>query len=133
MGEIYENNYKIVSLGHHYNRSFTIVHHLENLSSIDYRYNKTFSINYKDLNNKIKKIKFQFFARKRNKCKYSAITMKCDQILRKKNCLNFTDIKTNIFNLNLKKSCMLILNDLKKKNQSLLIILIKKIIIYQMF
>ena len=35
----------------------------ENLSSIDYRYNKPF-INYKDLNNKIKKIKLKFFARK---------------------------------------------------------------------
>jgi len=111
-----ENNYKIVSLGHHYNRSFTIVHHLENLSSIDYRYNKTFSLNYKDLSNKIKKIKFQFFARKKNKCKYSAITIKCDQILRKKRIFKFHKYKKLIsFNLNLKKSCMLILNDLKKE------------------
>ena len=45
----------MVTLGHHYSRSFTHVHYLESLSKVNYRYNKKFSLKYTNLNNKISK------------------------------------------------------------------------------
>ena len=110
-----DDDYKIITLGHHYNKSFTIVHHLEKVASVSYRFDKNFTLSYSDLNNSKTNKSYQFFARKKNKCKYSAITKICDTTLRKKKLFIFYKYKKLIcFNLGLKASCKLILNDLKK-------------------
>ncbi len=113
----FKNNYKMVTLGHHYNTSFTMVHFLEKISNVNYRFDKKFYVNYVDANKKKVKKYFYFFARKKNICKYSAITKKCDIVLKKRRLFNFYRYKKLIcFNLKLNETCDLILNDLKKRS-----------------
>ena len=110
-----DEDYKMITLGHHYGRSFTIAHYLERISSVSYRFDKNFKLNYSDFNNSKKNKEYQIFARKLNKCKFSAITKVCDSTLRKKKIFIFYKHKKLIcFNLGLKKSCKLILDNLKK-------------------
>ena len=111
------NNYKMVTLGHHYNTSFTIVHFLEKMGKIDYRFDKKFFVKYIDFNRKKTTKYFYFYARKKNKCKFSAITKKCDYVLRKKKLFNFFKFKKLIcFNLKLNEGCKLISSDIEKKS-----------------
>ena len=54
-----EHKFKLVTIGHHYVRSFTIVHYLENLSNVIYRFKKKVIIDY-STNDKTFKRKFSF-------------------------------------------------------------------------
>lgn len=114
-----DENFKLVTIGHHYVRSFTIVHFLERKSKVKYRYDKTFKIKYNDLKtNQIKK--FIFFARKINICNHSTITFYCDKIFLKKKIVKFVKYKKLInFSVNLKEASKLILTDLKKRKPKL--------------
>tara|TARA_Y100000816_G_C26105812_1_gene587621 strand:+ start:1334 stop:2206 length:873 start_codon:yes stop_codon:yes gene_type:complete len=114
-----KENFKLVTIGHHYVRSFTIVHYLERLSGVKYRFDKLVEIQYINFKGRKKK-KFEFFARKLDICKHSTITFKCDKIFFKKKIFKFFKINRLIsFNLNLKKASRIILNDLKRKNTTL--------------
>lgn len=111
-----DKRFKLITLGHHYNRAFTISHYLEKLSNINYRYDKSFDIKYID-GKKITKEKFFFYARKKNICKFSAITKECDNFFRKNNIFKYYRTKKLIcFNLDLFKASTIILKDLKNKN-----------------
>ena len=68
---------------------------------------------------KLKKKKFYFFARKTNNCKYSSITFKFDEYL-KKNKISKIYITNNLINfkIDLKKSCKIIENSLKNRKEN---------------
>lgn len=116
-----KKNFKLITIGHHYVRSFTIIHYLEKLSNVNYRFDKPISINYTNFKKKEKKT-FEFFARKLNICKHSTITFKCDQIFYKKKIFKFFKYNRLIsFNLNLKLASKIILKDLKSKRPELVL------------
>ena len=56
-----EDNFELITLGHHYSRSLTHTHYIEDLLNVDYRFNKKFTIIYKDQNNKSSKKTYSFF------------------------------------------------------------------------
>lgn len=114
-----EYDFKLVTIGHHYVRSFTIVHYLEKLSNVLYRFEKKVHIDYLERNRTIKK-KISFFARKLKICKHSTITFECDKIFLKKKIAILCKYKKLIsFHLDLNKACKAILSDLKKEKPKL--------------
>jgi len=111
-----KDNFYLLTLGHHYSRSFTHIHHLEYLSKVKYRYDKEFKIDCTDMYNKKKKEKITLYVRNRKLCEYSAITKTCDNLLLKKKFARFYRHKKLIcFKLDIKKSSQLLLKDLKNK------------------
>jgi aminoglycoside 3-N-acetyltransferase len=110
-----KNNFKILSIGFHYNRSLTITHYFENKIGVNYRYNKSFTVKSIDINKKIKKKIYSFYARKINICKFSAITLDCERRLSRKKISKFYRYKKLIsFKLNIKEASKEILNNFKK-------------------
>ena len=109
-----EHKFKLVTIGHHYVRSFTIVHYLENLSNVIYRFKKKVIIDY-STNDKTFKRKFSFFARKLKICKHSTITFECDKFFLNKKIASLYKCKNLIsFQLDLNKASKAIIADLKK-------------------
>jgi len=117
--EILKNKFQLITLGHHYQRAFTIIHYIEKLSKVNYRYDKMFFVNYKNFDNKNEKKKFYFFARKTKNCKHSSITFKFDEYV-KKNKISKIYITNNLINfkIDLKKSCKIIENSLKNRKEN---------------
>lgn len=114
-----DGNFKLITIGHHYVRSFTIIHYLEKLSNVKYRFDKPVNILYVDFKKKNKR-RFVFFARKLNICDHSTINFECDKVFLDKKIFKFFKFNKLIsFNLNLKKASELILKDLKRKNPRL--------------
>ena len=110
-----KNNFKILTIGFHYNRSLTITHYFENKIGVNYRYNKNFIVKSLDINKKIKKKIYSFYARKTKICRFSAITLDCEKRLSKKKISKFYRYKKLIsFKLNIKKASKEILNNFKK-------------------
>lgn len=108
-------NFKLITLGYHYNRSFTICHYFEKLVGVNYRYDKIFSLKYIDGNRKKQKT-FSFFARKKRICKFSAITKKCDKYFKNKKIFRYNKSRKLLsFNLDLVKASKIIIQDLKKR------------------
>ena len=60
MENFIDENYDLISIGHHWNRSFTHVHYIENLINVDYRYNLNFPVKYFEQKKKIFLIKKNF-------------------------------------------------------------------------
>ena len=121
-----KDNFYLLTLGHHYSRSFTHVHHLEYLSKVNYRYDKEFEINCTDIYNNKKKQKIILYVRNRKLCEYSATTKTCDNLLFKNRFVQFYKYKQLIcFKLDIKKSSQLILKDLKNKVPKLVSIIKK--------
>ena len=79
-----EDRFKLVTLGHHYSRSLTHIHYIENLLDINYRFNLEFTLNYTNRKNNTYKKKYSFFARKTEICEFSGMTKNCDKIFLKK-------------------------------------------------
>ncbi len=123
-----KDKFYLLTLGHHYIRSFTHVHYLERQAKIKYRYDKKFSLIYKDLNNISKKKSYSFFARKKNICLHSALTKKCDRYLIENKLVNFYRHKKLIcFKMDLKKSSEIIFKDLLKEKPNFVSVLKKDI------
>ncbi len=115
-----DDNFELITFGHHYVRSLTHVHYLEDLSNIKYRYNKTFKVKYTDFNKKKFTSNYSFFARKLGLCEFSSITKKCDRTFFKHNIAKFEYINNLIcFKLNLKKASNVILRSLNKNSKKL--------------
>jgi aminoglycoside N3'-acetyltransferase len=115
-----KHNFKLVTLGHHYVRSFTIVHYLERRQKVNYRFDKIFKVIYKDIIDKKTK-SFSFFARKKNICDHSTITLDCDKYFYNNGISKFYKFKKLInFSIELKGSCKILIKDLKKKRPVLL-------------
>ena len=114
------DNFELITFGHHYVRSFTHVHYLENLVNISYRLNKTFQVNYIDVDRKKFTANYSFFARKLDICEFSSITKNCDKIFFKHNIAKFEYQNGLIyFKLNLKKASNLILKSFNKNSNNL--------------
>jgi aminoglycoside N3'-acetyltransferase len=121
-----KDNFYLLTLGHHYSRSFTHVHHLEYLAKVKYRYDKNFKIYCTDMHGNKKTNKIVLYVRNRKLCKYSAITKKCDLILLKNKISQFYKYKKLIcFKLNIKKSSKLIIRDLRNKTPKLVSVIKK--------
>lgn len=119
--EFIDKNYLLITIGYHYNKSFTHVHYLENLNKVNYRYEKKFLISYKGLNKEYKKKTFTFYARNFSKCFFSAITLKCDNYFFKNKVYEFYKKDELIsFKLDYKKASKIILKDLKLKKSEFL-------------
>lgn len=118
---IIEKNYKIFSLGIHYARSLTINHYFEQINNVNYRYIKNYYIHYLNFNKrKSKKIKFNFYARKKY-CMFSGITSKCEKMfLKKKVTVKYKNNKFTSYLLDLKKASIFLLNDIKSSKNNLI-------------
>ena len=115
-----DDNFQLVTLGHHYVRSLTHVHYLENLVGVDYRFVKHFDVNYSDINGKKFKSNFSFYARELDMCEFSSITKKCDMLFFKKKIAKFFYLDGLIcFKLNLKNASKVIIKSLKAKSEKL--------------
>lgn len=108
---ILNENFKLLTLGYHYVRSFSIVHHLEKIKKVKYRFKKKFYINFK-INKKILNKKISFYARIKQKCHYSSITKFCDKIFFDKNFFKVNNLNGFlIYNLDFKKSSDFIMSE----------------------
>tara|TARA_B100000965_G_scaffold406811_1_gene448916 strand:- start:12602 stop:13459 length:858 start_codon:yes stop_codon:yes gene_type:complete len=121
-----KDNFQLVTLGHHYTRSFTHVHYLERLAKVKYRYDKNFSFVYTDIYNKTRKKTYSLFVRKKNLCEYSALTKNCDRYLINNNFVKFYRYKKLIcFKMDIKSSSKIIFEDLIKKSPKFVSVLKK--------
>lgn len=115
-----DENYDLVSIGHHWNRSFTHVHYIENLINVDYRNNLNFSVKYFETKKKFFNKKFSFFARKREICEFSGITFNCDKLFMKEKISKFYKFKNLIsFKLNIQQASSMLFDDLSKNSEKL--------------
>lgn len=116
-----EDRFKLVTLGHHYSRSLTHIHYIENLLNTNYRFNLEFTLNYTNRKNNTYKKKYSFFARKTEICEFSGMTRNCDKIFLKKKIAKFHKYKNFIsFELNINKASDLFYKDLKKGSEDLI-------------
>lgn len=116
-----EDKFDLVTLGHHFSRSLTHLHYIENLLEVDYRFNLKFSLNYTNRRNNTYKKKYSFFARKTEICQFSGMTMNCNKIFLKQKIAKFYKYKDFInFKLNIKEASALFYEDLKKNSEDLI-------------
>lgn len=116
-----DENYDLISLGHHWNRSFTHVHYIENLLNVDYRFNLKFPVKYFEAEKKFTYKNFSFFARKRGICEFSGITFECDRLFMKEKISKFYRHKNLIsFKLNIKQATDILIEDLSKNSEKLI-------------
>ena len=116
-----DDEFELVSLGHHYSRSLTHIHYIENLLDVDYRFNLKFPLIYTNLNNISLKKTYSFFARKREVCDFSGMTKKCDKLFLNEGISTFYKYRNSIcFKLNIKEASNLLYSDLKKNSENLI-------------
>ena len=116
-----KDNFDLVTLGHHYSRSFTHIHYIEDLLDVDYRYNRKFSLIYTNRKKISLKKSYSFLARKIKVCDFSGMTKNCEKIFLRENIANFYNYKNFIsFKVNIKDSSNLFYMDLKKNSEKLI-------------
>lgn len=119
---ILENNFDLLSIGHHYASALSSIHQTEYLMNIDYREVAYFEGELIDsYNNYSKGGKYNFYVRKRDICEFSGITkLAAKQFDTEKISKNLKIIINNnpiaSYKLNLKLSNEYILNMHKKTN-----------------
>ena len=124
--EFINKNFKLITIGHHYVRSFTVIHYLERVSKVNYRFDKVVNIKYKVFK-KNQNRNFSFFARKIDICDHSTITFKCDKVFLNEKISKFFKFKKLIcFSVDLKRASNLLLTDLKRKKPELVLYTNKK-------
>ena len=103
-----DNDFHLITLGHHYVQSFPIVHHLEHLIGSLYREENIF---FGSLSNGFTNIEgsFNYFSRKRNICERSGLTFKALEAMERKSIVNTSSIRIsnkNIYSyqINIKES-----------------------------
>ena len=118
-----ENDFQLITLGHHYVQSFTIVHHLEQIIGVPYREELSFKGKLSNVTYDVEGL-FNYFFRKGNICEGSGLTFTALEKLEnckivKLNCLevlkkyiysyhvNFKDC-TNFVIKNHSKNCLLV-------------------------
>ncbi len=116
-----DENYDLISLGHHWNRSFTHVHYIENILNVDYRFNLNFSLKYFKTKNNFSNKEFSFFARKKDICVFSGVTFYCDKLFMKEKISKFYKYKNLIsFKLNIKQASDKLYEDLNMSSEKLI-------------
>ena len=116
-----EDNFELITLGHHYSRSLTHIHYIEDLLKVDYRFNKKFDLIYINQKKIRTKKTFSFLARKKEICDFSGMTKTCDEVFLRENIANFYRYKKFIsFKLNIKEASNLFYMDLKNNSEKLI-------------
>ena len=116
-----EDDFELITLGHHYSRSLTHIHYIEDLLNVDYRFNKKFRLIYTNQKNISSNKTYSFLARKKEICDFSGMTKACDKIFIKENIANFYRYKNFIsFKLNIKEASNLFYIDLKNNSEKLI-------------
>jgi aminoglycoside N3'-acetyltransferase len=109
-----KKKFDLITIGHHFQKAFSIIHYLERMAKVNYRYDKFFTVNYTDFNGITEKRRYSFFARKLDICNYSSITTYCYDYFIKKNITQKKKFEKLIsYKTNLKEACNVILKDLK--------------------
>lgn len=116
-----EDNFELITLGHHYSRSLTHIHYIEDLLKVDYRFNKKFELIYTNQKKIRSKKTYSFLARKKEICDFSGMTKTCDVLFLRENIANFYRYKKFIsFKLNIKEASNLFYIDLKNNSEKLI-------------
>ena len=116
-----KDNFDLVTLGHHYSRSLTHIHYIEDLLNVDYRFNLKFPLIYTNRQNISSKKTYSFLARKKVVCDFSGMTKNCDRVFLNEDIANFYKYKNFIsFKLNIKEASNLFYEDLKKNSENLI-------------
>jgi|MDSV01.2.fsa_nt_gb aminoglycoside N3'-acetyltransferase len=116
-----DEDYELITLGHHWNRSFAHVHYIENLLGVDYRFNLNFSVKYFENKKKFINKNFSFFARKREICEFSGVTFDCDKLFMKEKVSKFYRYKNLIsFKLNIRRASDILIEDLSRNSEKLI-------------
>ena len=116
-----EDKFDLITLGHHYSRSFTHVHYIEDLLKVDYRFNLKFPLAYTNKKNISVKKNYTFFARKKRVCDFSGMTKKCDSLFFKEKVARFCKFKDLIsFKLNISQASNLLYENLEKNSEDLI-------------
>lgn len=76
------NNTELVTVGHHYVKAFSTIHHAEHLADVDFRYVKSFSGKLHDNGRFIREIETSLYVRNTERCDFSSITYQGDLALR---------------------------------------------------
>jgi len=102
------HNTHLITLGHHYVKSMTIIHHAEHIAGINYRHLKRFD---GILVNQAQESSVQcfHFARNLESCCYSSLTLEGDRILRLKSVVKTEVISTakkpiSVYSVNLRSA-----------------------------
>ena len=121
MDRFIEDKFDLVTLGHHYSRSLTHMHYIENLLGVDYRFNLNFSVKYFENKKKFINKNFSFFARKREICEFSGVTFDCDKLFMKEKVSKFYRYKNLIsFKLNIRQASDILIEDLSRNSEKLI-------------
>ena len=116
-----EDEFDLVTLGHHYSRSITHVHYIEDLLDVNYRVNLKFPVIYTNKKNLTYKKTYSFLARKKESCDFSGMTSNCDKVFLKEGISNFYKYKNFIsFKVNIKEASNLLYSDLKNNLENLI-------------
>jgi aminoglycoside N3'-acetyltransferase len=116
-----EDEFDLINLGHHYSRSITHFHYIEDMLDVDYRFNLKFPVTYTNRKNNSTKKKYSFLARKLDKCDFSGVTKNCDKLFLKENVTKFNNYKNFIsFKLNIKEASKLWYSDIKTNSEELI-------------
>tara|TARA_B110000305_G_C19224857_1_gene532343 strand:+ start:55 stop:819 length:765 start_codon:yes stop_codon:yes gene_type:complete len=116
-GYLINNKGKNLFIDLDYKLGLTIVHVAEEFIGVDYRYFKTFSGDYINLENKKKRVSFQMYVRDLNKVKSTVIDNKFDEVLENNNVIKKTNYEGISFCcVDLEKTFKLMCEELKKNN-----------------
>jgi aminoglycoside N3'-acetyltransferase len=99
-GSIFEwlisNKTELITVGHHYVKSLSVIHHAEYLANVSFRYNKKFQ-GIINRNNIERQIICEFYVRNLSTCDFSSLTLRGDKAFRKQGLVEVQPV-TNIRN-----------------------------------
>jgi hypothetical protein len=119
-----ENDFKILSIGHHYVKAFSFCHNAEAIVGVNYRFKKSFQGRIKKLDGKEYLIECDTYVRNIDLCNFSGLTIQGDNFLREKlACEKFKyDNHNSIISylVDMKFCNELLINDLKTEHPILI-------------
>lgn len=118
---IIEHNTQLITVGHHYVKGLSSIHHAENEVDVEYRYSKKFT-GLSVRKNMNEKIHCSFYVRDLNTCDFSSLTLAGDEYFRHQGIVqsaNFDGGKRPliIYSLNLFNAHNAMVDNLRNKNK----------------
>ena len=116
LGWVVDEETDLLTIGHHYVKSMSTVHHAEHLSGVSYRYQKLFSGEYRSFG-QIERTECKFYVRDVDVCDFSSLTLSGDYDFRSQSLLSSSLVgkgRTPLLahHINLAKCHKLMLDDL---------------------
>lgn len=87
LGWVVDEQTDLLTIGHHYVKSLSTVHHAEHLAGVSYRYPKLFSGEYHTFG-QIERSECEFYVREIDVCDFSSLTLSGDDGFRSHNLLS---------------------------------------------